>query len=196
MDKLHVCIRTLTCPFEKIEPYVPPQGKILDYGCGHGVFSFWMYDMSRQREIIGYDICSIKIRHARCILANRNNIRLFDSVAYTSYAPFDAIVVLDVLYLIKEKEEVISHLGALLKQDGFLIIKEVVKEKSSKYIWAMVQELIAKKVLSITKGEGLFFITADELIHLLQTQNFDVTSIDLSRGYWYPHRLFIGKKKA
>ena len=39
LTRLHVWIRVKTCPFLEIEKLIPKDGQIIDYGCGHGVFS-------------------------------------------------------------------------------------------------------------------------------------------------------------
>ncbi|RKX96324.1 MAG: hypothetical protein DRP84_01405 [Spirochaetes bacterium] len=194
-DRMHIFFRNKLCPFERIEPYVPKEGRILDYGCGHGLFSWWMKASSPERDVIGYDVCSRKISLARNLLEKKYGIQFFDNREYFSSMSFDAVVAVGVLYLIKEKREIISMLKSLIKSEGYIILKEVVKENSLRFAWTYFEEVMAAKIFRITEGEGLFFLTKDEILNILEECGFSVQMQDLSRGYWYPHMLFIGKKK-
>jgi len=40
MVRFHNYVRYKTCPFFRIEPFVPREGKIYDLGCGHGFFQY------------------------------------------------------------------------------------------------------------------------------------------------------------
>jgi len=194
-EKIHINVRNLSCPFKSVEPYVPLQGKILDYGCGHGLFSWWMKAIHSEREVVGYDISREKIAIARALFESSYHIRFFTDQEYLSYTPFDAVVIFDVLYLIKEKKELISIIKKLIKPEGFIIVKEVVQDHTMRFLWARFQEYIVTNLLSLTKGEGLFFVSTKEMIQLLQESGFDVNVVDVSKGFIHPHRLFIGRKK-
>ena len=36
---MYELIRRLLCPFEDLAKFLPSEGKILDVGCGHGIFA-------------------------------------------------------------------------------------------------------------------------------------------------------------
>ena len=53
LDRMHVYLRLKTCPFDLVEEKMPMNGIILDFGCGHGIFSHLLALKSKERKIIG-----------------------------------------------------------------------------------------------------------------------------------------------
>jgi len=194
-QRLHVALRYQTCPFMRIEEHIPKSGTLLDFGCGQGLFSWILKQTHPERRVIGYDKSHEKIATARAVTCEDCAITFVTDERYETYAPFDAIVVCDVLYLIQEKKDVIARLLSLLKPHGVLIVKEVVYEHSVRFLWAFLQEYIVYHLCKLTTGEGLFYEPKETYQQWLHEGNCDVTTIDLRRGYWYPHYLFIGKRK-
>ena len=53
------------CPLLPIEPLLPPAGRVLDLGCGNGLFAAILKLGSPARTIIGFDLDEKKIESAR-----------------------------------------------------------------------------------------------------------------------------------
>ena len=70
------------------------------------------------------------------------------------YPEGDVFSLIDVLYLIRpEKQEIIlTKSYSALEKGGFLIIKEMDTKPSWKYLWNLIQETAAVKIIGLTLG--------------------------------------------
>ena len=60
-NRIYVKIKIRICPFLKLEEFVPKKGRIIDLGCGVGLFANIMALGSRERIIEASDISRRKI---------------------------------------------------------------------------------------------------------------------------------------
>src|SRR5689334_16231661 len=99
--RLHVHARHWLCPVERIAGHVPAAGRVLDVGCGHGLFSNLLALGSGAREVYGVDPMASKIAVARRVAQNMPNVRYgVGTAADVADGGYDVITILDVLYLL------------------------------------------------------------------------------------------------
>ena len=197
MARLHGYIRYKTCPFDRIEPFVPQDRIICDLGCGHGLFSIYLALLSDRRKVIGYDLSEEKINIARNAGRNIPNVEFHQGNILTKELQVcDAIMLLDVLYLIsyEKQEEIIERCCEHLRPGGLLVVKTTDKRPRWKYLWAYSQEMLAVKLLGITMGHRLYFRHRKEFSRILNKAGFGVRIERIDKGYIYPHIMFICKK--
>ena len=63
--RAHAWGRALSAPLRAVEELIPRSGTVLDFGCGHGLFSFILAATSPDRHVVGVDIDAAKIQSAR-----------------------------------------------------------------------------------------------------------------------------------
>lgn len=195
--RLFVKIRHLLCPLERIEMLVPREGKVLDVGCGHGLFTMLMALHAPARLVWGVDPSSAKIQVAKRAAASLPNVRY--QVGYAEDVQgrgFDAITIIDVLYLLppEKKEALLRRCAQLLRKGGRLILKTNDTQPQWKYLIAYGQEKLMT-TLGLTMGQGgLYFYSADENRRLLEKVGFGVRVTDLNSHLPYPHIAFCGEK--
>ena len=68
--RAHLAIRYRLCPFKAIAEHVPRSGDLLEFGCGHGLFSIFLAAESASRRVFGCDIDRAKIAVAEQAAAN------------------------------------------------------------------------------------------------------------------------------
>src|SRR5687767_8583092 len=86
--------RHILCPMKKVAREVPPAGRILDIGCGHGLFPALLASGSSQRTIVGVDPSEGKIDVARGSTKAFPNISYIQgSVLDLNDGPYDAITI-------------------------------------------------------------------------------------------------------
>jgi len=197
LTKIHITIRYYTCPFLWIERYVPNKGIIIDYGCGHGIFSHMLSLKSPERVVYAFDISDKKMKEAKKSIRHADKIKFverFDLSGLLTVA--DCVVILDVLSYLSgdERQELLRMLYKSLKPGSVLLIKDIDKASTLKYLLLFLQELIAVRVLGITKAHELNFFKKSCFYDFLQNAGFRVNTIDMSRGSLYPHTAFICKK--
>src|SRR4051794_4290146 len=70
-----VWARHLLAPLAAVAAAVPPSGRILDIGCGHGLFTNALAIGSPARQVLGVDPSGAKIAIARGSSAGIPNVR-------------------------------------------------------------------------------------------------------------------------
>ena len=192
--RFHTRVRAATCPMQAVLERVPPEGRLLEVGCGHGLFANEAALRNPGLSVLGIDPSVEKIRWAEATVAGRPGIRFrAERLEDLAEGSFDAVAVLDVLYLVP-REEWPSFLGRCrdrLRPGGRLILKEVDLRPRWKFYRCVLQEAVSVRLLGISLGRALAFAGREELAVLLRDVGFaDVSVADLGRGYWTPHVLY------
>jgi 2-polyprenyl-6-hydroxyphenyl methylase/3-demethylubiquinone-9 3-methyltransferase len=182
---------------ERLERLVPPEGRILDLGCGHGLFSNLLALRSPRRRVLGLDPAPNKIEAARQAAEGLPNVEY--QVGYLQDLPaegFDVITVVDVLYLLppQEKKAVLQGSFQRLRPGGLLLLKTNDTTPWWKFRVTQAQETLMTS-LGLTKSQGqLYFFSSAQHTRLLQTVGFSVSRIDLTSRLPYPHVAFLARK--
>lgn len=193
--RLHVQARHWLCPMERIAAHVPPAGRTLDVGCGHGLFANLLALASPDRQVCGVDPMASKIAVARRAARALPNARYgVGSAADVTDGPYDVITILDVLYLLPRpaKLALLQQCRALLAPDGVLLLKTNDRKPRWKYWWARFEEQIMTG-LGLTAGQGLYFLTAAQNRALLNLAGFQADVLRLDSWLPYPHVLFVAR---
>lgn len=198
--RIHTAIRWRTCPFVAVAGSIPRRGRVLEVGCGHGLFSTLLAVESPSREVVGTDVDGDKIQAAQRVAA-RSGRHLHFLASPPGELPegaWDAIAIVDVLYLIDAagEESLLRNLATRLAPGGVLVVKEMAHQPRWKFRVARLQERISVQVLGITEGEELTFVPPDQLAHWMEDAGLVVEQRRLDRRYLHPHHLLVGRRPA
>ena len=200
--RAHVLTRWVTCPFARVEAAVPRQGRVLEVGCGYGVFSCHLALSSPDRQVLGVDVDVRKVVHAQHA-GKRAEVRGATCEFHLAPpgevpdGPWDAIVIVDVLYLLDrdEQEGLLHSCAQQLSLGGVLVVKEMATSPSWKARWNGMQETMSVKVLNITSGNELTFLEPSVLGGWMREDGLVVTHQPLDHGYPHPHHLVVGARR-
>ena len=191
-----VLARHLLAPLGRVLEAVPARGRLLDVGCGHGLFANAAALGSPDRQVLGVDPSGGKIGVARASSAGLPNVRYVrGTVQEIDERGFDAITILDVLYLlpIEEKLAVLRACRERIAPDGVLILKTNDTRPAWKYRVARLQEE-AMTGLKLTLGHGdLYFLSREQNAGLLELAGFRPRIVDLNTWLPYPHVMFVSR---
>jgi 2-polyprenyl-3-methyl-5-hydroxy-6-metoxy-1,4-benzoquinol methylase len=197
-ERLHVTARLRSCPIAAIADATPRSGRVLDFGCGHGVVSLYLAITSREREISGVDVDGDKLTHARAAADAAALPIHFEQVApgHRPSGEWDAITIVDVLYLLGEDAalEVVDAAAAALAPNGVLLIKEIDVRPRWKFWIAIGQEFAATKLLRITEGSRIHFVPPKHIGDRLTAAGLQVEHRSVHRGRLHPHHLIVARK--
>jgi 2-polyprenyl-3-methyl-5-hydroxy-6-metoxy-1,4-benzoquinol methylase len=191
--RLHTLVRWWSAPFPAIEQALPPVGRILEIGCGHGLFSTYAALSAPGRIVHGVDIDPDKIRAAKAAGRHLPDQVTFDVAPSGDVpdGPWDAIVIIDVLYLLpaEEQRRLLLAAATQVAPGGVLVVKEMSPEPHWKARWNSAQETIAVKLLRITEGGSFDFVPPGEISGWLRGLGATVRNEPLDSGRAHPHHL-------
>jgi 2-polyprenyl-3-methyl-5-hydroxy-6-metoxy-1,4-benzoquinol methylase len=197
-ERLHVTGRLRSCPVEAVHAATPARGRVLDFGCGHGAVTLYLALAGPDRHMTGVDVDRDKIELARRAAKSANVSADFDAVAadHRPTGEWDAITIVDVLYLLGEKAalDVVDLAASALAPGGVVVIKEIDVRPRWKYWLATIQELVATKVLRITEGSNVRFLPPDAIGERLRQVGLRVEHRPAHSGRLHPHHLVVGYK--
>jgi 2-polyprenyl-3-methyl-5-hydroxy-6-metoxy-1,4-benzoquinol methylase len=110
------------------------EGRILDVGCGFGLFAGYFGQMHPRRRIVGVDPNARRIDIARRVAASlglrEHTFVVGDVRSAALTGPFDAAYVLDVMHHLPEGDQrgVLERLRGLLAPGGMLLMKDITTE--------------------------------------------------------------------
>jgi SAM-dependent methyltransferase len=195
-ERVHVWVRWRSCPMPEVANAVPADGHILEVGCGHGLFSQFLVASAPGRRVTGIDIDPHKIAQARAAAHGHDRLE-FAVVAPGELpaGPFDAIAIVDVLYLLTpaERDALLADAAARLAPGGVLVVKEAGTTPRWKSRLAAAQERLSTGVLRITAGSHHGFESGEALAARLEACGLatEVTPLDARR--LHPHVLVVGR---
>lgn len=189
-SRLYVTIRLLTTPLFEVEEYVPKSGKILDIGCGSGIFSNILCMMSRDRSVVGFDISQNRISMARNATENSEQLSFYVADAHNfNLAGYSIITAIDLLHHMPydKQEHLLRRIYLNLNVPGQFILKDLSKAPYWKYLIHYVQD-------SLSYRSKLFFSCSENMKELLNRIGFSVSTIPLHFSRLNPHVLYVCQK--
>ncbi len=113
---------------------LPSEGRILDVGCGFGLFAGYFAQTQPDRSITGIDTNGKRIEMARHVMQSLgqsgHTFIAGDARDPQVKGPFDGIYVLDVMHHVprEDQESVLRSLYDLLAPGGVLVLKDITTE--------------------------------------------------------------------
>ncbi len=185
-------------PILEIDALTPKKGLILDIGSGEGILANYLAISSPERKIIGVELNKDRVKEAT---KGIRNIKFINKSALTAKLPkASAIVVSHVFHHLgsKQKQEnLIKKIYKNLKPGGRVIVGEVDKEFSLRYLFGYIVDIILvpiffeKKILDLK----IYHKGKKEWVKLFEENDFKIVHIKNTIDRIYPEVLFVLTKK-
>lgn len=196
--RLHTRLRAWSAPLDAVVQALPRDGTLLDVGCGHGLVSNEVALRSPLARVLGIDLSETKVASARKSVGARTNVEFRQAaLEEVPESGFDAVSLIDVLYLVPEGSwtSFLSTCREKLRPGGIFVLKEVGIEPWWKFERLKLQEFMSTRILRITKGDTMHFESGEELKRRLLSLGFeDVALRPLDSGYASPHLLLTARR--
>lgn len=173
---------------------LPEEGRILDVGCGFGLFSSYFSLVCARRQVTGVDPDGRRIAMARDVartLALHQNHYLQGTVGTVALdGPYNGIVMLDVLHHVPREAQVplIETLRSLLAPGGVLVLKDITTDAPFKLKFT---ELLDR--LMAGWNEPLAYRHHAEWASILSAMGFKVRVVRVPDLLPYPHVVMVAR---
>lgn len=187
--------RPFICPFEELLPWVPPQGKLLDVGCGGGLFLGLAAHYHSDLSGIGFDVSSQAIAVAQAMrphLPDGDRRLQFLCLPASSPWPagtYDAVSVIDVIHHVPPAVQsqffrtAVSHLAP----GGLLIYKDMVDSPLWQSLHNRLHDLLIAR-------DWIHYVPQEQILSWAGSLHLElVHSQSLSRGP-YGHELLVFRR--
>jgi glycosyltransferase involved in cell wall biosynthesis len=169
-------------PYSRMAAHLPQEGRVLDLGCGHGLFALAAAMQSPSREVLGIDHDQARVRLGTLATQDLPNIR-FEAGNMTHpphpEIPYSAISIIDAMHYFDPitQETILKNAFQLLEAGGTLLIREVDPEGGAASVWNRYYEKIATGI-GFTQAEkkGLHFRTRPGWENVMKSAGFKVSS--------------------
>jgi len=181
---------------DEIGQYLPRSGRVLDVGCGFGLFSMYYALATPELEVYGIDLDGRRIDQARAAakrLGLRNvHYEVADAARYADASLFDVIYMLDIVHHIPPSsvQPLIRRLANALPPSRRLLIKDVGRRPAYKrwFTHALDKLMDRKTPVSYWSPEDLQSLLADSGFRVYRHLMVDFLP--------YPHVIYICEKLA
>jgi len=167
-------------PYSQMVSRLPLQGRILDLGCGHGLFALAAALHGPERTVLGIDHDPNRIALGVCAAQDIPNIQLETGSllqAYKKPESYSAVAMIDVMHYFNPEiqEKLIRQAYTLLPSGGTLLVREVDPQGGIPSVWNRLYEKVATTV-GFTRIEKSthHFRTRHDWEALLQKNGFKV----------------------
>ena len=179
---------------DEIGQYLPERGRVLDVGCGFGLFSLYYASVRPGLALEGLDRNARRIAMARAA-ADRlglGNVRyaVGDATDFRGGGLYDTAYMLDIVHHIPMEavRPLMEQLAKVLPGGGRLIVKDVDSRPAYKRWFTHVLDL------AMDPRTPVHYWPAEELQALLESVGFRVYRHLMVDVFPYPHVLYVGER--
>lgn len=178
-----------------LDRLAPKRGRILDMGCGFGLFSLFLAMRSPERTLHGVDLSGKRIEAARKaaerLRLTNVHFEQADIRDYTVTGEWDGIFTLDLLHHVRPqlRRDFLAAARARLRPDGVLLIKDI----STRPWWKMAFTWVLDQAMA---GPcHVWYQSVENQTDELENHGFEVRSRSFRDRLPYPHVVFHCKPR-
>jgi glycosyltransferase involved in cell wall biosynthesis len=194
--RIFLFLRWILTPYSKMSAHLPPQGRIVDYGCGHGLLALVLAQKSKNRSVIGIDHDKRRIEIASQAGRGISNLEFSEGAGFHGQAK--GISIIDVMHYFdrETQKKNLEQAFDQLEPNGVLIFREVDPQGGVVSSWNRFYEKVATSVgFTRSNEEKLYFRTREEWLELLRSIGFKARAERCS-SVLFADVLYIGEKSA
>ncbi len=175
---------------------LPTEGRILDVGCGFGLFAAYFGQTHPRRRILGVDPDARRVGLAEAVATklqlHHHRFLPCDAFDPRVAGPFDAAYVLDVMHHVPPESqiELLAHLRDQLAPRGLLVMKDITTEPAHELRFT---ELLDR--VMVGWNEPLTYRHHREWGRILSSLGFKVRMVRVPDFLPYPHVVIAARKR-
>jgi SAM-dependent methyltransferase len=179
---------------DEIGQYLPERGRVLDVGCGFGLFSLYYASVRPGLTLEGLDRNPRRIAMARAAAQRLGlgNVRyeVGDATDFRGGRLFDGAYMLDIVHHIPPEavRPLLEQLGKVLPSGARLVVKDVDSRPAYKRWFTHALDL------AMDPRTPVHYWPAEELQALFESVGFRVYRHLMVDMFPYPHVLYVGER--
>lgn len=189
--------RPLICPFDRLLNLLPEKQRVLDIGCGTGVFLKLIAHYRSPSTLGGLETNKRAIEAARKVFRSTHDpmparLEVYDGVTLPDWiGEYDYVFLVDVLHHIprERQRQTLLALFEKLKPGARLVIKDI---DAGERFWCLFNKLHDL----LLAGQYPCEQAASDLMAHLSQVGFAVKDLTKERIYVYPHFTIISEKQC
>jgi len=198
-DRIFLALRWWLTPYLTMAERLPVQGKILDWGCGHGLLSLAIALKSPEREVLGVDHDVARVKLAQSAAQDLPRLKFAQGTMTTPPGgKYQGIAMIDVMHYFdpETQRRLLTQAFQSLEPGGTLIVREVNPNGGMVSRWNRLYEKIATSIgFTRSDEQELYFRTREGWESLLSEIGFKVRSENCSSPL-FADILYVCEKNA
>lgn len=189
-------LRPYICPFGEVLDLVPPRARVLDVGCGSGVFLLLLATLGRIESGRGFDVSGDAIRAARQALAlvPRQSALTFEERSIEAGIPrgdWTVVSVIDVLHHVPpaHQADFVRALCDVLPPGARLIVKDMVVTPRWRALANRLHDLLMAR-------QWVHHVSPGTVEQWLAGTGLRCTHRNSSNMLWYGHWTLVFERSA
>lgn len=150
-----------------VHPPFQPNGKILDIGCGSGLFL-------KEMDELGWDSYGVEIDESAVEYARKTGLKVFCGELADAHYPelyFDVVAIRHVIEHVHSPKGVMNEIYRIMKNEGTLIL-------ITPNIDCYEAKIFGRCWTALEVPRHLFFFSLETIKRLLQTTGFEIEKVD------------------
>jgi len=189
-------LRPFICPFETLLDVVPTGSRVLDVGCGSGLFLGLLCASGRLSSATGFDSSASAIAAARRMAGeiDRHGVlefRALDATAQWPGGEFDVVSIIDVMHHVPKaaRGRVLETAVSRIAPGGLLLYKDMVDAPA----WRVWGNRLHDLVMA---GERILEEPIENVTAALDALGMGLERLERYDRYWYGHELAVFRRPA
>ena len=179
---------------DEIGQYLPASGRVLDVGCGFGLFALHFAIQNPGVEIQGFDLSERRVnmarRAAKRLGVSNVEFRVADAASFRFHTAISGAYMLDVIHHIPSTSvrPLIETIAANLTTGGRLLVKDIERSPSYKlgFTWALDKAMDYRAAVC--------YWAPEEIQPLIERAGFVVYRHRMIDYLPYPHILYVSTR--
>jgi 2-polyprenyl-3-methyl-5-hydroxy-6-metoxy-1,4-benzoquinol methylase len=189
--RILMTLRPRICPLDVLAEAVPERARVLDVGCGAGVFLEWLARSRALAEGVGVDMSAPAIATARACAEAGSPLRFEVCGAGDAWpaGPFDMVTLVDVLHHVP-REEQRAFIGRLrpMRTDRVLVKDIDPRPRWKAWMNALHDFLMTRQRVNLR--------AMPEVVAWLREDGFRIMRAERVDRLWYGHYLIVAERAA
>jgi SAM-dependent methyltransferase len=186
-------LRPYICPFEPLIEAVPADSRVLDVGCGAGLFLGLLAKSGRLREGRGFDLSAPAILSANAMkqrLGDENlHFERVEAGAPWPAGPFDLVSMIDVMHHVPPAFQagIFPQVADRLRPGGLFVYKDM----AARPLWQAWGNRLHDLLLA---REWIHYLPLADAIRLAREAGLEVVRQDAYSRFWYAHEFVLFRR--